>query len=140
MSDNLQAAPTEPTPVIETDVTVLNRVNAELARRVQEFEAALRKVPHEPYCESMKRANVPDEMCTCKPGSPRGEAQAALANQPATVPVKVPEGIALPCTVLPELPSGFSVRDGNNRVITFTDTREQADWICAALNAAGASP
>lgn len=46
---------------------------------VEGLVRALEAVPHELYCESMKRANVPEEMCTCLPMSSRKMARAALA-------------------------------------------------------------
>ena len=55
------------------DVAALLKANEALSK-------ALREVPHECYCEAMKRANVPDEMCTCRPESTRRIARAALAG------------------------------------------------------------
>lgn len=49
------------------------------AQAVEGMRRALEAVPHERYCESMKRANVPEEICTCLPMSSRKMARSALA-------------------------------------------------------------
>lgn len=75
-------------------------------------------------------------LCT-KDGNIFEEIDAALASQPAPEPVKLPEGIVLPCVVKYVGSDYFNVVDADGYVLAYEVCGEVADWICAALNAAG---
>lgn len=61
---------------LDAAIAEIRRLHGEVAALV----ALANSIPHESYCESMKRANVPQEMCTCAPTALRKVARRTLAS------------------------------------------------------------